>query len=85
MRNLALEESKKRVQASQRADYQPHGPDRALAPWSQQQNTLLDQCHYVPASSHYSDDDGYDDPYYEGSMSCRDIIDTADWHMYYSD
>jgi exonuclease 3'-5' domain-containing protein 1 len=35
-RDLVIEESRKRVAESQRSDYQPHGRDRALAPWSEE-------------------------------------------------
>jgi exonuclease 3'-5' domain-containing protein 1 len=35
-RDLVIEESRKRVAGSQRSDYQPHGRDRALAPWSEE-------------------------------------------------
>ncbi|KAF2804301.1 uncharacterized protein BDZ99DRAFT_365083, partial [Mytilinidion resinicola] len=41
--DLVREESKKRVVASQRSDYQPHGPDMAMAPWTEEQNIILDQ------------------------------------------
>ncbi|KAH8809264.1 hypothetical protein F5884DRAFT_398396 [Xylogone sp. PMI_703] len=33
-RDLVNEETKKRVEASQKPEYQPHGPDRTLTPWS---------------------------------------------------
>ena len=42
-RDLVKEESTKRVAASQRSEYQPHGRDKALAPWSADQNRILDQ------------------------------------------
>lgn len=34
-RGLVNEETKKRVEASQKPEYQRHGPDRTLAPWSE--------------------------------------------------
>ena len=83
-RDLVREESKKRVAMSQRSDYQPHNPDKAMAPWSKEQNTLLDQWNYVPRNyldESDSDDDWYDD----GPTSCRDIINDCDYHFYYSD
>ena len=42
-RELVKEESTKRVAASQRAEYQPHDRDKALAPWSGDQNRILDR------------------------------------------
>ena len=41
-RDLVKEESGKRVKASQRAEYQPHGREKALAMWSVDQNRSLD-------------------------------------------
>jgi exonuclease 3'-5' domain-containing protein 1 len=80
---------------SQRADYQPHGRDRALAPWSKEQNTILDQWNYTPAPRtdlddfFGPDDDPMDDRGYDwddfGPTSCRDVIDDWDMHYYYSD
>jgi exonuclease 3'-5' domain-containing protein 1 len=91
-RDLVGEESKKRVAASQRSDYQPHGPDRAMAPWSKEQNIILDQWNYVPPPLSESfglhddwDDDGGDDWYDDGPTSCRDIISSWDYDYYYSD
>ena len=89
--DLVCEESKKRIAASQRSDYQPHGPDRAMAPWSKAQNIILDQWNYVPPPCNYLDesfgphDDGYDDWYDNGPTSCRDIINDCDYDYYYSD
>jgi exonuclease 3'-5' domain-containing protein 1 len=84
-RDLVLDESKKRVALSQRADYQPHGRDRALAPWNKEQNAILDQLNYTPAPRNDPmDDRGYDwDDV--GPTSCRDVIDDWDMHYYYSD
>jgi exonuclease 3'-5' domain-containing protein 1 len=96
-RDLVVEESKKRVAESQRSDYQPHGPDRAMAPWSKEQNTVLDQLHYVPSSGNFSDaffdvydddeeeEDGNDNWYDDYPTSCRDIINDCDYDYYYSD
>jgi exonuclease 3'-5' domain-containing protein 1 len=94
-RDLVLEESRKRVAMSQRADDQPQGKDRALAPWSNEQNTLLDQCNYAPAPQYNLDDffgfgddpaDDVDDDWYDdGPTSCRDIISSWDMDYYYSD
>ncbi|KAF7948157.1 uncharacterized protein EAE97_003568 [Botrytis byssoidea] len=42
-------ETKRRVETSHKPEYQPHGPDRTLAPWSEDQNkTLDDEWNYVP-------------------------------------
>ena len=41
-RDLVGRESKKRVEESQKPEYQPHGPERTLAPWSEDQNKSLD-------------------------------------------
>tara|TARA_R110002003_G_scaffold2519_1_gene24404 strand:- start:2148 stop:2879 length:732 start_codon:yes stop_codon:yes gene_type:complete len=89
--DLVGEESKKRIAASQRSDYQPHGQDRIMAPWSKEQNTVLDQWNYVPPPCNYFDesfdphDDGDDDWYDDGPTSCRDIINDCDYDYYYSD
>jgi exonuclease 3'-5' domain-containing protein 1 len=94
-RDLVDEESKKRVAESQGSDYQPHGQDKAMAPWSEEQNTVLDQWHYVPSrgnsfdgffDAHDDDDDNDDDDWYDYyPTSCRDIIDDCDYEYYYSD
>jgi len=98
-RDLVVEESKKRVATSQRLDYQPHSPDKAKAPWSEEQNTVLNQLNYVPPRNFfdgcfdahddsYNDwhDDQYDDQYDDGGpTNCRDIIDDSDFEFYYSD
>jgi len=84
-RDLVGEGSKKRVAMSQRSDYQPHGPDKAMAPWSKKQNTLLDQWNYVPRNYTDGSFDSHDDWYDDVPTSCRDIIDDCDYHLYYSD
>lgn len=55
--DLVTEETKKRVAASREPDYQPKGPDRAKAPWSDDQNRTLDQWNYVPPPRDYFDED----------------------------
>ncbi|ORY03126.1 hypothetical protein BCR34DRAFT_617855 [Clohesyomyces aquaticus] len=91
--DLVSEGSKQRVAKSQQPDYQPHGRDRAIAPWSKEQHTLLDQRHYVPPIPSYFND-YLDDPfdydqdgywYDDSPTSCRDIISDCDMHLYYSD
>lgn len=87
-RDLVNEETKKRVAASQEPAYQPHGPNRALAPWSEDQNRKLDEWNYVPPAESLDEDDVWDeedDWYDDGSTSCRDIISNRDYHLYYSD
>ncbi|KAF4618982.1 hypothetical protein G7Y89_g14865 [Cudoniella acicularis] len=64
-RDLVNEESMKRVSASQKPEYQPHGSDRVLAPWNEDQNRTLDQWNYVPPRDYFdkafdSNEDWYD-------------------------
>lgn len=77
--DLVAVESRKRVEMSQKEDYEPHGSGRALAPWTEAQNVLLNEWNYVPPSYN----DGWDDGC--GSMSCRDIIPSWQHDDYYSD
>jgi exonuclease 3'-5' domain-containing protein 1 len=90
-RDLVNEETKKRVEASQKPEYEPHGRDRALAPWSKDQNKTLDEWNYVPPRRDYFNEDcDWDfeedyDWYDEGPTSCRDIINDEDYYLYYSD
>jgi exonuclease 3'-5' domain-containing protein 1 len=91
-RNLVNDETKTRVEESQKPEYQPHGRDRTLAPWSKEQNKILDEWNYVPPPRDYFDeddddwdineDDGWVD---DGPTSCRDIISSWDYDLYYSD
>ena len=75
-RDLVKEESKKRVAASQRPEYQPHGRDRALASWSADQNRTLDQWNYVATPRRdYFDEDF--DPHYDQADD-RDWLDDQD-------
>ncbi|KAK5733293.1 hypothetical protein LTR17_009782 [Elasticomyces elasticus] len=37
--------TERRIAASQSADYLPRGPNRALAPWTAEENKMLDKCH----------------------------------------
>lgn len=92
---LVLQESKKRVTMSRESDYQPHGPQRAMAQWNKEQNTSLDQWNHMPSAHDYfdetfelhdeSDDDESSNWYDDGPTSCRDIINDYDYHLYYSD
>ena len=87
-RDLVHEETKKRIEATQKPEYQPHGPGRTLAPWSEEQNRILDNWNYVPPprdcfdeDEDWNDDEWVDD----GPTSCRDIISSWDYDYYYSD
>ena len=75
---LVKEESKKRVAASQRPEYRPHGRDRTLAPWSEDQNRALDQWNGVAPPKDYFDVDfdPYDD---QERYDDRDYMDYEDW------
>jgi exonuclease 3'-5' domain-containing protein 1 len=80
-RDLVNAETKKRVEMSQKPDYQPHGRHKAMATWSKDHNTTLDQWNHVPPPRNYLDDDWYDD----WPTTCRDCISDCDYHFYYSD
>ncbi|MCJ1385188.1 hypothetical protein MMC17_008309 [Xylographa soralifera] len=80
-RDLVHEETKKCVEASQKPEYQPHGPNRTLAPWSEDQNRTLDEWNYVDEDDDWNRDNWNDD----GPTSCRDIISSWDYDHYYSD
>ncbi|KAJ4330882.1 hypothetical protein N0V87_009613 [Didymella glomerata] len=91
--NLVRDETKKRVAASMKPEYQPHGPQKVLAPWSQQQNIALDRLHSgdlrydVDGSQdpHSWSDSPEDEWYDDGPTSCRDVINDCDYEFYYSD
>ena len=60
------EGSMKHVSASQKPEYQPHGSDRVVAPWNEDQNKTLDQWNYMPPRDYFdgafdSNEDWYDD------------------------
>lgn len=55
-KNLIKEVSQQRVTDSQQPGYQPHGQHRALAPWSTEQNKLLDEWNYTPTRGYFDDD-----------------------------
>jgi exonuclease 3'-5' domain-containing protein 1 len=55
-RDLVNKETK-RVEASQKPEYQPNGPDKTLAPWSEEQIRTLDEWNYVPPPRDYFDED----------------------------
>ena len=81
-RDLVKEESTKCVAASQRSEYQPHGRDKALAPWSADQNRVLDQWNYVapPRDNFFHEDsDPYDERAERDWYDDRDYNDYGDW------
>ena len=88
-RDLVNDEAKKRVVASQKPEYQPHGPNRTLAPWNEDQNRTLDEWNYVPPPRDYFDEDDFrvdwDESEYwndDGPASYRDIINDCDYDYY---
>ncbi|KAK6596825.1 hypothetical protein H4I96_09477 [Botrytis cinerea] len=94
-RDLVGRESKKRVEESQKPEYQPHGPERTLAPWSEDRNKSLNAWNYVPPTTDIFDDDygrndeeEYEEEYEfddDGPTSDSDIINDCGHHLYYSD
>jgi exonuclease 3'-5' domain-containing protein 1 len=73
-RDLVNDETKKHVAASQKPEYQPHGRDKTLAPWSEDQNRTLDEWNYVPPRDYFNDD-YFDDDWDDG----RGDNDYEDW------
>ena len=86
-RDLVKEQSMKRVSASQKPDYQPHGSDRAVSPWSEAQNRTLDEWNYMPPRDYFDKTfDPYEDWYdhwadndYEDLYDDRGDNDYEDW------
>ena len=74
-RDLVNEETKKRVAASQKTEHQPHGPDRTVAPWTEDQNRALDMWNYVPPPCDYFDEDWFDEDWHDD----RGDNDFEDW------
>ncbi|KAG4256534.1 hypothetical protein BFJ72_g14951 [Fusarium proliferatum] len=65
-KGLVVKESHNRVLTSQTARYSPHGTDRALSPWTPDQNRMLDTWAEVNPQKDYfghSEDNGTDDPW----------------------
>ena len=77
--DLVNEETKKRVAASQKPEYQPHGPDRAMAPWTEDTNRTLDEWNYAPAPHDYFDDQDDEFDYYMQDDHDFDDWTRADW------
>ncbi|KAL4997400.1 ribonuclease H-like domain-containing protein [Aspergillus recurvatus] len=55
--DLIAEGSQRRVAASQAAGYRPDGPDRAVSPWTLEQNRMLDEWNATQPRSYRSTDD----------------------------
>jgi exonuclease 3'-5' domain-containing protein 1 len=72
-RDLVNQETKKRVAASHKPEYKPHGAEKSLAPWSEDQNRMLD------------DELSHEYDYYDDMANSKDCIDECDYHFYYSD
>ena len=90
-RDLLNEEAARRIAESHKLEYEPHGPHKALAPWTEDQNKALDQwCLDGLEWNDDQDDDGDDD---EDDIYCdednrtnwSDCIDDSDIGNYYSD
>lgn len=77
--DLATEKTKRRVADTQKPEYQPNGPDRALAPWRDDQNEVLDRWNYVPPPRDYFDEDCLDEDLSDGYWSDRCDNDYEDW------
>ncbi|OAK93864.1 hypothetical protein IQ06DRAFT_363950 [Phaeosphaeriaceae sp. SRC1lsM3a] len=100
-RHLVDEASRARVVASQKSTYKPHGQEKALAPWTKEENEFLNRinCPHVSYSrddaldfenefdimDSLDNDEADDDWYDDGPTSCRDIISASNMHYYYSD
>jgi exonuclease 3'-5' domain-containing protein 1 len=75
--DFVKQESQNRVKASQKPDYLPQGPDKMSAPWSEDQNKLLDEWNYKPPSDSFDEsvkpvDDSYDDDWYDDENDSED-------------
>jgi exonuclease 3'-5' domain-containing protein 1 len=68
-RDLVREETKRRVASTHMPDYRPYGKDKALAPWNDEQNKVLDRLYWAPRFEDYTDDD---DDYDEFSNAADD-------------
>lgn len=78
-RDLYRDATKARVASTHAPDYQPHGQHKALAPWTDEQNKVLDSMNYKPpARDYFADSDDYD-PDEEDDWDIRDYNDYEDW------
>ncbi|KAL8833171.1 MAG: hypothetical protein Q9170_004452, partial [Blastenia crenularia] len=77
--HLVDEETKKRVAASQKPGYQPHGRDRAMAPWSENQNKDLDTWNYVSPPCDYFGEDWMDEDWHDDFDNDYEDWTRADW------
>lgn len=74
-RDLVNEETKKRVAASQKSEYQPHGPDRTVAPWTEDQNRALDKWNYVTSPRDYFDEEWFNEDCFDEDCFDEDCFD----------
>lgn len=89
----ANEQSSRRVDEAHAPTYEPHSPAKARGPWgSGTPQRGLDELedymmeHRANDMLGDDDDDGYNEEYDDNfPVSCRDIIDSSDYHYYYSD
>ena len=66
-RDLVNEETKKRVTASQKSEYQPHGRDKAVAPWTGDQNRALDNWNdFASDGGYYYNESTPDGEFFDG-------------------
>lgn len=83
--DLVRKESQNRVAASQKPEYQPHGPNRAMASWSEDQNRTLDQWNYVAPYDPFGEDlDPFED-LFDGGDLWDDLYDDQDGGNDYED
>jgi exonuclease 3'-5' domain-containing protein 1 len=84
-RDLVRDATKTRIASTHAPDYQPHGRERTLAPWTDEQNKTLDEMNYKPPAREYFDDvdeygyDDYDEYGYDDYYDIRDDNDFEDW------
>ncbi|KAG9254482.1 ribonuclease H-like domain-containing protein [Emericellopsis atlantica] len=57
--DLVNKETRERILASQKPEYKPNGPNRTLAPWSEDQNRTLDRWHGPGPRAHFDDENAW--------------------------
>jgi exonuclease 3'-5' domain-containing protein 1 len=62
-RDVVLGATNDRVASTHAPDYQPHGREKALAPWTDEQNMTLSRLNYVPTMEDMMDEDDNSDFY----------------------
>ncbi|KAI1329502.1 hypothetical protein F5Y16DRAFT_417923 [Xylariaceae sp. FL0255] len=75
VQNLIDLKTRERITASQKPDYRYDGPNRALAPWTEEQNKTLDHWNSVPSPPEYFD--GY--YYHDDKDDFNEIDDSTDF------